>query len=125
MPGDPVEQAYREGKFSASRRAFWHKQMGKRPKATRRELAQLEPVLPPPGGEDADELEAMRAEYAESSSTAPVAAAASSPSGPTGYPAEWLDRGQVIGRSPGVGGNIVQEPSVGAAPVAAGPGEVL
>lgn len=123
MAGDPVEQAYREGKFSASRRAFWHKRMGKRPKATRRELAQLEPVLPPPGGEDAEQLEAMRAEQTH---TAPVAAAASAPSGPSGYPEEWLDRGQVIGRaSGGVGGNIIQEPSLAGSPVAAAPGEVL
>ncbi|HYH52625.1 MAG TPA: hypothetical protein VD761_00695 [Solirubrobacterales bacterium] len=125
MAGDPVEQAYREGKFSASRRAFWHKRMGKRPKATRRELAQLEAVLPPPGGEDAEVLEDLRAEQG-GSHAAPVAASApSAPSGPSDYPQEWLDRGSVIGRSSGVGGSIIQEPSVGAAPVAAGPGEVL
>lgn len=122
MAGDPVEQAYREGKFPASRRQHYYNLMAKRPKKTAKLLASLAAMLPPPGGDDEADLEAMRAEYAEPSSTAPVAAAAS---GPTSYPKDWLDRGGVIGRPSGVGGNIISEPSVGGAPVAAAPGEVL
>jgi hypothetical protein len=117
--GDPVEQAYRDGKIPASRRGHWYGLLAKNPKKTRRTLASLEAVLEPP-----EVMEGVR-EYVEEAHTAPVAAASSAPSGPTDYPQEWLDRGGVIGRSHGVGGNIVQEPSVGAAPVAAGPGEVL
>jgi hypothetical protein len=116
---DPVEQAYREGKFPASRRGHWYGLLAKNSKKTRRTLASLAPVLEPP-----EVMEGVR-EFVEEAQAAPVVAAASAPSGPTDYPREWLDRGGVVGRASGVGGNIVQEPSIGGAPVAAGPGEVL
>ena len=70
-------------------------------------------------------MEGVRQYIEERPQAAPVAAAAPAPTGPTDYPQEWLDRGGVVGQASGVGGNIVQEPSIGGAPVAAGPGEVL
>lgn len=112
---DPVEQAYREGKFTAERRAHWQRLMGKDPKKTRRTLASLEPCLPPPDGEEAEHMEAIRAEHDGGYPTAPVAAA---PTGPTEY------LGPPLASAPqpfGIGGNVTVEEQPGPA----GPGELL
>jgi len=121
MPREhPVEAAIREGKIPESRRGHYYNLFARKPKKTTRTLASLEAVLEPP------EVMAGVAEYVEEQThTAPVAAAARPQSGPSDYPKEWLDRGQVVGQASGVGGNIMQEPSVGGAPVAAAQGEVL
>lgn len=116
----PVEAAIREGKIPESRRSHYYNLYAKKPKKTTRILASLEAVLEPP-----EVMEGVREFVEERPQAAPVAAAAAAPSGPTDYPAEWLDRGGVVGGPPAVGGNVIQEPGVGGAPVAAGPGEVL
>lgn len=123
MPREhPVEAAIREGKIPESRRGHYYNLFARKPKKTTRILASLESVLEPP-----EVMEGVREYVEEQSQAAPVAAASSAPSGPTDYPREWLDRGrgEVVGQASGVGGNIVQEPSVGGAPAAAGPGELL
>jgi hypothetical protein len=121
MPREhPVEAAIREGKIPESRRSHYYNLYARKPRKTTRILASLEAVLEPP-----EVMEGVREYVEERTNTAPVAAAASVPSGPTDYPKEWLDRGQIVGQARGVGGNIIAEPSIGGAPVTAGPGEVL
>jgi hypothetical protein len=117
MPSDPVEQAYREGKFPKSRCTHYYKLLAKKPKKTARLLASLEPVLTPPGEHD------VLDDFAEEQrQAAPVAAARSAPSGPTSYPKGWLRPGETgVAGVFGGSGTVVKEE--GAA--VAGPGEVL
>lgn len=118
MAGDPVDQAYREGKFPKERCAHYYALMAKKPKKTKRLLASLAAMLPPPEDQAVLDEFANEHRHAAPVGQAPVPTA----SGPKSYPREWLNPGEVgAARVLGGAGTIVKEE--GAA--VAGPGEVL
>lgn len=118
MAGDPVEQAYREGKFPKERCAHYHKLLAKNPKKTKRLLASLAAVLPPSEDQAVLDEFAEGQRHAAPNGQAPVPAA----SGPRSYPRDWLNPGEAgVAGAFGGSGTVVKEE--GAA--VAGPGELL
>jgi hypothetical protein len=114
---DPVEAAIAAGKILPSRRAHYRDLMAKRPKATRKLLAELEPVFV--DGYELPEKEIQREVQRIAPSLPPGRAAAathrtSAPGagGPDDYPRAWLNHQERNGPAPVI---AFEDPSLAAA----------